>query len=464
MAESHYRILMVAPTSFFADYGCHVRILEEARVLQALGHEVAIVTYARGRDLPDVTIHRTPPLPYHATYDVGSSRHKFAFDAYLAPTVLSVGQRFRPDIVHGHLHEGALLGFPWSLVGGAPLVFDFQGSMTAEMLDHHFLRPGGKREWFFRQVESAINRLPDAVVTSTERAALQYNAATPGRHARPIPDVVNPHMFRPGRLAPDERAALRAQWGIPPDADVVVYLGLLAHYQGVDHLLRAAAAICAVRPNAHFLIMGYPNVEHYKEMAQGLGLAGRVTFTGRVAYEDSPRMLALGDVAVAPKLSQTEGAGKLLTYMSMALPTVAFDTLVAREYMSDLGLYAPAGHIVALTTALVRVLDDPQRAALGERLRAHVTRAFPWEGVGHALVDVYEDALARRGKTPPSRLPPSPILGEGMGERDASSAPPSPLPPFLPQGAEGGDESLAETSSPLAHFGRGGGERDREAR
>src|SRR5262245_58068236 len=25
-----YRVLMIAPTSFFADYGCHVRILEEA--------------------------------------------------------------------------------------------------------------------------------------------------------------------------------------------------------------------------------------------------------------------------------------------------------------------------------------------------------------------------------------------------------------------------------------------------
>ena len=28
-----YRVLMIAPTSFFADYGCHVRILEEARSL-----------------------------------------------------------------------------------------------------------------------------------------------------------------------------------------------------------------------------------------------------------------------------------------------------------------------------------------------------------------------------------------------------------------------------------------------
>src|SRR5947209_14598951 len=90
--RSPFSVLMVAPTSFFADYGCHVRILEEARVLQALGHRVTIVTYALGRNLSDIVIRRTPPLPWHADYEVGSSRHKFAFDTYLVPTVLRIAR------------------------------------------------------------------------------------------------------------------------------------------------------------------------------------------------------------------------------------------------------------------------------------------------------------------------------------------------------------------------------------
>src|SRR5512135_2745668 len=79
-----YRILMIAPTSFFADYGCHVRILEEARILHKLGHQVKIVTYYKGRNLPGLDIERTPPVPWRAEYEVGSSRHKIAFDALLA--------------------------------------------------------------------------------------------------------------------------------------------------------------------------------------------------------------------------------------------------------------------------------------------------------------------------------------------------------------------------------------------
>lgn len=50
--DSSYRVLMIAPTSFFADYGCHVRILEEARILKKLGCRVTICTYHNGRNLP----------------------------------------------------------------------------------------------------------------------------------------------------------------------------------------------------------------------------------------------------------------------------------------------------------------------------------------------------------------------------------------------------------------------------
>ena len=33
-----------------------------------------------------------------------------------------------------------------------PLVFDYQGSLTREMLDHGFLRPTGRREWAFMRL------------------------------------------------------------------------------------------------------------------------------------------------------------------------------------------------------------------------------------------------------------------------------------------------------------------------
>ena len=54
------RVLVIAPTPFFGDRGCHVRILEEIRGLQARGADVLVVTYPTGNDVPGVRTARAP--------------------------------------------------------------------------------------------------------------------------------------------------------------------------------------------------------------------------------------------------------------------------------------------------------------------------------------------------------------------------------------------------------------------
>jgi len=395
-----YSILMIAPTSFFGDYGCHVRILEEVRVLQKRGHRVTIVTYYKGRDLPELNIVRTRPTPWHADYEVGSSRHKVAFDALLSWTALRTALRLKPDIVHAHLHEGALIGRAVSALTGAPLVFDYQGSLTAEMLDHHFVRPGGKREWFFRALEKRIDRLPRAILTSSRHSAqlLRDNLQDQAHRVVPMPDCVDTDFFRP--RTPADQAdvdAIKDQLGVPRDRTVVIYLGLLAQYQGTYHIIHAARQVVAAQPNVHFLVMGYPNHDGYQREAAQSGPIDHMTFTGRVPYEQAARYLRVGDIALAPKLSLTEGAGKILNYMACALPTVAFDTPQAREFMAHFGLYAERGSAESLAERIGELVLNPDRArALGEALRVRAINRFSWDDAAHRLLGVYEAIRASR--------------------------------------------------------------------
>jgi glycosyltransferase involved in cell wall biosynthesis len=404
-----FNLLMIAPTSFFADYGCHVRILEEAQALQRLGQRLTIVTYYQGRDIDNLTIQRTRPVPWRANYEVGSSRHKLAFDALLSWTALKTALRLRPDIIHAHLHEGALIGAAISRLTGAPLVFDFQGSMTAEMLDHGFLRHDGPFYRPLRWLERRIDHLPHAILTSSHHAAghlIEVFGCPPAR-IHPIPDCVNTDFFSPPEQSEASApSALRAELGIPEGVPVVVYLGLLADYQGTPDLIQAAAMLREAGADAHFLIMGFPNVDLYRGLAASLGLEGHITFTGKVPYELAPRYLALGDVAVAPKRSLTEGSGKILNYMAMALPTVAYDTPVSREYLGDLGVYAPTGDSHALAERIAGLIYDRRRATwIGRRLRERAVAHYSWDVAGRTLLDIYarlawvrERAQARRVK------------------------------------------------------------------
>jgi glycosyltransferase involved in cell wall biosynthesis len=390
---------MVAPTSFFSDTGCHVRILEEARALRARGNEIAIATYRKGRDVDGFAIYRTAPLPWRQHYEVGSSRHKFAYDALLLLRVAERALRRRPDVIHAHMHEGALLG---ALVGRLlrlPVVFDFQGSATSEMVDHHFLRRDGL--WFRAMLwlERRIDRLPDAFITSTHAAAalLHDRFSCPSERITAIPDRVNAEVWRSDVISAPERAELRRSLGIPAEAPVVVYLGLLAEHQGTSLLLQAAAKVVTRAPQARFLIMGYPNVSYYRARAEELGLGERIVFTGQMPYDQAPRYLALGDVAVAPKLSVTEGAGKLLNYMAMALPIVTFSTPVNREYLGDLGLYAASMDAEGLAATLDAALRDPELARqLGRQLRARAASTYVWDEAARQIEAVYERVLAAR--------------------------------------------------------------------
>jgi glycosyltransferase involved in cell wall biosynthesis len=140
-------------------------------------------------------------------------------------------------------------------------------------------------------------------------------------------------------------------------------------------------------------------METYRHQADGLGLTGAdVVFTGKIPYEEAPAYLSLGDVAVAPKLSATEGSGKILNYMAMGLPVVAYDTQVTREYLGSLGTYAsPLGDVPALTRALAGLLADPRRAQqLGVALRERAGHHFSWDRTGRTLMRVYDSLAAPR--------------------------------------------------------------------
>jgi glycosyltransferase involved in cell wall biosynthesis len=386
--QSAYKVLMIAPTPFFADRGCHVRIYEETRALQALGCQVEICTYHLGDDRPGMTIHRTPRVPWYNKLSVGPSWHKFYVDVLLLLKAWAVARRFRPDVIHGHLHEGAAIGWVVGRLLGVPVVGDFQGSLSGEMKAHRF---AGQHAWFYRFVahnERWIDHLPQVAIASCSDVAGELAERFGVRDVILALDGVDTRAFRPGVDA-GELAAL-----VPPGRRAVVYLGVLSAYQGVDHLLAAIPQVLARVPEAHFLVMGYPNEDHYKGKAAELGIAEHVAFPGRIDYRQAARYLALGEVAVAPKLSETESNGKLYNYMACALPTVAFDTPPSREILGDLGVYVPRGDAAALAEAIIRLLEDPEGSRrLGARLRQRVVECFSWEKTARQLLEAY--ALAR---------------------------------------------------------------------
>jgi glycosyltransferase involved in cell wall biosynthesis len=381
------RVLVVAPTPFFGDRGCHVRIYEEVRALAAHGVECEIVTYPVGQDPAGLTVRRAPKLPGIGVRAVGPGYTRPVVDAALLATALTTARRFSPHLIHAHLHEGIAIGAVLRRRLRIPLVADLQGSLVGELVDHGFLADGSLSASVVGRIERWLVRQPDAILASSSSALrlLESQGADPRRLVW-FPDGADLRQFHP---MPIDRA-LEASLGLTGKR-TVVFLGLLTPYQGVDLLIDAVPEVVRQHPDAHFLIMGYPDEEKYRTLVASRALQAHVTLPGRIPYEDAARYLALGAVAVSPKLSTTEANGKLLNYMACGLPIVASDTPVNREILGDFGVYVPVNDAASLSRALAALLNDAgRRAQLGEALRKRADAEFSWPALAGRLTEIYE--------------------------------------------------------------------------
>ncbi len=390
---------MVAPTGFFADYGCHVRILEEVQALQAQGHVVTIFAYPEGATPEGTRVVRLPAPSGRSRIRIGSHWRKMLMDPLLAGITLARGLAEPVDVVHCHLHEGVLIGWPLARARRVPLVFDYQGSLTGEMVDHHFLAAHNPVLWVFRLVERIAEAAADRIVTSSgyARAQLATRKSWPVERIASVTDGVDVSRFRP-RADVDavKLAAQRRMLGIPPNHLVIGYLGLLAEYQGTGDLIRAARQVVNAEPGTHFLIMGYPNAAEYERAGQQAGLGDHLTFAGRVPYADAPGLLRLCDLAVSPKRSETEGNGKLLNYMATGLATVAYAGGVAAEFLGPEARLAERGDVMALADQILALVRDADaRCAYGLELRDRAEQQFSWQGRASTILDVYASLGAR---------------------------------------------------------------------
>lgn len=386
---------MVAPTPYFSDRGCHVRIYEEARALTRLGHEVCIVTYHLGRDMPGARVVRIPQISWYHKLEAGPSWHKPYLDILLLLKAFSLARSFRPHLIHAHLHEGTLLGFILKLIMRLPLLFDYQGSLSGESLNHGFFREKSLLHGLFVFIERSIDRFADFIITSSSAGCCELvrDWGIASEKVSTLIDGVDTDIF-----APCYRSAARSELGISEDAKVVVYLGLFNHYQGMDLLLDAIGRVGGEIPSVHFLLMGFPEDE-YRRRAVKMGIDNLITFTGRVAYDRASFLLSAGDLAVSPKLARTEANGKLFNYMACGLPAVVFDSEVNREILGEDGIYAEYGNVFSLADCIAATLNNGiLMSELGQRVRKRAVGMHSWNSRALQLDRIYRNLLSENSR------------------------------------------------------------------
>jgi glycosyltransferase involved in cell wall biosynthesis len=164
---------------------------------------------------------------------------------------------------------------------------------------------------------------------------------------------------------------------------LIVYLGRLKAYKGVQDAIKAFKLIVNEVPNAHFSIVGRGDYEkHLIRLTKILGLEGKVTFHGYVDEREKIRLLSKAHLLVYP--SYREGwATPVLEANACGAPAVVSDAIGVKETVKhgETGFIYPAGDYKKMADYIKILLKDEE---LRNRMSANAikwARSFNWSTV-----------------------------------------------------------------------------------
>jgi glycosyltransferase involved in cell wall biosynthesis len=198
-----------------------------------------------------------------------------------------------------------------------------------------------------------------------------------------IGNGVNLKKFYPIR---DE--TLLEQWrkkvGISKEEIIIVFVGNLAPWQGVETLIEVAPLLLRKIRNIRFLIIGDGILKKpFEAKVNSLGVSDHFVFTGMVIYKEVPLYINIADICVLPKKRLKSGYSpiKLYEYMACGKPVVA-SRVEGLEFIEEegTGRLTEPEDIINLEKTLYNLIKEPQeRLRMGGKGFQIARERFSWK-------------------------------------------------------------------------------------
>jgi glycosyltransferase involved in cell wall biosynthesis len=184
---------------------------------------------------------------------------------------------------------------------------------------------------------------------------------------------------------------------------LLLFLGRLVHYKGVDVLSEAMRAL-----DATLLVAGDgPRRSSLEAHAARAGVGERVVFLGQVANQDRAAYYRAADLFVLPSVTQAEAFGiAMLEAMACGTPAICTEVGTGTSWVNrhgETGLVVPPKDPAALVEAIRTVLTDAAlRHDLGAAAAHRARHDFSKPAMLRALADLYGSTAS---SVPPRTVP-----------------------------------------------------------
>lgn len=284
---------------------------------------------------------------------------------------------------------------------GLPVVYEIRSMWEDAAVIAGATTAGSLRYRASRALETYAIRRVDAVTTICEGLRAEIvERGVPSSKVTVVPNAVDVDSFN-ADLPRDD--ALARELGLE-GRTVLGFLGSFYGYEGLDLLVRALPRISGQIPNVALLLVGGgPAEPELRRLAEELGVADRVIFTGRVPQSEVTRYYGLVDLLVYPRhpsrLTDMVTPLKPLEAMAQRILFLASDVGGHAELVrdNDTGFLFKAGDVEDLAKRAMEILRDQESwPAVLAGGRRYVEEVRNWQNSVAAYEDVYARLLSRR--------------------------------------------------------------------
>ncbi|MFX1259277.1 MAG: glycosyltransferase family 4 protein [Promethearchaeota archaeon] len=186
---------------------------------------------------------------------------------------------------------------------------------------------------------------------------------------------------------PKEAKLLKERLGIK--GPVLLYIGRIAHYKGVNDIIAAYNIAKKDISNLNLIMGGIPDFSMEKIYQEWKCKYKDIFFVGFISEKEIPFYYSMGDIFVNYS-SASEGFGLTpLEAIACGAPVICSSLLAFKEVLQDNAIFVPPKNPKLLAKEIVMLLKkDAMRENLVKRAQNFIKR-YSWDEVGKKLEEVY---------------------------------------------------------------------------
>ncbi len=266
--------------------------------------------------------------------------------------------------------------------------------ILSELVRYPALRPTT------RLLENIVYSKVDEILAITpNHARYVISMGAPESRVRLLLLPIDMKIFHPSQ----ENSGLRQKWGLSAKDTIIVFIGTLFEFSGLDLFIRQFPQIAQQIPEAKLLIVGDgPQRFKLKQISAELGLEQKIIMTGLQPYSTMPSYISLASVCINP-FNNTEATrdifpGKIIQYLACGKATVATPLLGITALLprgSNAIVYAD--NVPEMAKEVINLLKSPeQRRQLEQAGLNYVKQAHDQQTIARQLEKELLDIISKK--------------------------------------------------------------------